>query len=86
MVLSVIEARQDVEGVTDRPQTGETREVYELILSSVHTALGVLLIPCSTHSKTRGRRILTKRRTLSHSEQAVLIARQPFKENYGLQG
>ena len=45
MVSSVIEARQDVEGVTDRPQTGETREVYELIFSSVHTALGVLSWP-----------------------------------------
>ncbi|KIJ93294.1 hypothetical protein K443DRAFT_112249 [Laccaria amethystina LaAM-08-1] len=37
---NVIEATQDVEGLTYRPRTAETREVYELILSSVHTALG----------------------------------------------
>ncbi|KAJ7046921.1 putative RNA helicase [Mycena alexandri] len=36
----IIEATQDVEGLTYRPRTTETREVYELILSSVHTALG----------------------------------------------
>lgn len=36
----VIEATQDVEGLTYRPRTAETREVYALILSSVHTALG----------------------------------------------
>ena len=36
----IIEATQDVEGLTYRPRTAETREVYELILSSVHTALG----------------------------------------------
>ncbi|KAJ3514868.1 hypothetical protein NLJ89_g2119 [Agrocybe chaxingu] len=36
----IIEATQDVEGLTYRPRTAETREVYELILSAVHTALG----------------------------------------------
>ncbi|KAF8156619.1 Sec63 Brl domain-containing protein [Crassisporium funariophilum] len=36
----IIEATQDVEGLTYRPRTAETRDVYELILSSVHTALG----------------------------------------------
>jgi pre-mRNA-splicing helicase BRR2 len=36
----IIEATQDVEGLTYRPRTAETREVYELILSSVHRALG----------------------------------------------
>ncbi|KAG5640834.1 hypothetical protein DXG03_006882 [Asterophora parasitica] len=36
----IIEATQDVEGLTYRPRTAETREVYELILTSVHTALG----------------------------------------------
>ncbi|KAF9474450.1 Sec63-domain-containing protein [Pholiota conissans] len=36
----IIEATQDVEGLTYRPRTAETRQVYELILSSVHTALG----------------------------------------------
>ncbi|KAF9006973.1 Sec63 Brl domain-containing protein [Cyathus striatus] len=36
----IIEATQDVEGLTYRPRTAETREVYEMILSSVHTALG----------------------------------------------
>ncbi|KAF7292175.1 U5 small nuclear ribonucleoprotein helicase [Mycena indigotica] len=36
----IIEATQDVEGLTYRPMTAETREVYELILSSVHTSLG----------------------------------------------
>ncbi|EDR09811.1 uncharacterized protein LACBIDRAFT_325634 [Laccaria bicolor S238N-H82] len=36
MVSSVVEATQDVdhEGITYRPQTGETRAVYEIILSS----------------------------------------------------
>ncbi|EDR13088.1 uncharacterized protein LACBIDRAFT_308544 [Laccaria bicolor S238N-H82] len=85
MVSSVIRATQDVESVTYRPQTGETREVYELIFSSVHTALGVLPIPRSTLSKTRGRRVLTKRRILSHSERAALTARQSFEEIYKLQ-
>jgi len=33
-------ATQDLERLTYRPRTAETREVYELILSSVHTALG----------------------------------------------
>ncbi|KAJ7219396.1 putative RNA helicase [Mycena pura] len=36
----IIEATQDVEGLTYRPRTAETREVYEHILSSVHTSLG----------------------------------------------
>jgi pre-mRNA-splicing helicase BRR2 len=36
----IIEATQDVEGLTYRPRTTETRETYELILSSVHRALG----------------------------------------------
>jgi len=36
----IIEATQDVEGLTYRPRTAETREVYEIILSSVHSALG----------------------------------------------
>ncbi|KAJ7285982.1 putative RNA helicase [Mycena rebaudengoi] len=36
----IIEATQDVEGLTYRPRTTETRDVYELILSSVHTSLG----------------------------------------------
>ncbi|KAF7323081.1 hypothetical protein HMN09_00088200 [Mycena chlorophos] len=36
----IIEATQDVEGLTYRPRTAETRETYELILSSVHSSLG----------------------------------------------
>ena len=36
----IIEVTQHVEGLTYRPRTVETREVYQLILSSVHTALG----------------------------------------------
>jgi len=36
----IIEATQDVEGLTYRPRTAETRQVYELILSSVRDALG----------------------------------------------
>ncbi|KAI0938351.1 hypothetical protein AcW1_001903 [Taiwanofungus camphoratus] len=36
----IIEATQDVEGLTYRPRTAETREVYELVLASVHQALG----------------------------------------------
>jgi pre-mRNA-splicing helicase BRR2 len=36
----IIESTQSVEGLTYRPRTLETREVYELMLSSVHTALG----------------------------------------------
>ncbi|KAH9979649.1 putative RNA helicase [Russula compacta] len=36
----IIEATQDVEGLAYRPRTAETREVYELILSTVHLALG----------------------------------------------
>ncbi|KZS98066.1 Sec63-domain-containing protein [Sistotremastrum niveocremeum HHB9708] len=36
----IIEATQDVEGLTYRPRTTETREVYEIMLSNVHQALG----------------------------------------------
>ncbi|KIJ55099.1 hypothetical protein M422DRAFT_219656 [Sphaerobolus stellatus SS14] len=36
----IIEATEDVEGLTYRPRTAETREVYELILATVHQALG----------------------------------------------
>lgn len=36
----IIEATQDVEGLIYRPRTAETREVYDLILSTVHQALG----------------------------------------------
>ena len=36
----ILEATQDVEGLTYRPRTAETRDVYELILSTVHLALG----------------------------------------------
>jgi pre-mRNA-splicing helicase BRR2 len=36
----IIEATQDVEGLTYRPRTAETRETYELILSAVHQTLG----------------------------------------------
>jgi pre-mRNA-splicing helicase BRR2 len=36
----IIEATQDVEGLTYRPRTAETRQVYELILSAVHHSLG----------------------------------------------
>lgn len=36
----IIEATQDVEGLTYRPRTAETREVYELILATVHQTLG----------------------------------------------
>ncbi|KAF8507301.1 putative RNA helicase [Hysterangium stoloniferum] len=36
----IIEATEEVEGLTYRPRTAETREVYELILSVVHQALG----------------------------------------------
>ncbi|KAK7020512.1 putative ATP dependent RNA helicase [Favolaschia claudopus] len=36
----IIEATQDIEGLNYRPRTAETREVYELILSSIHTSLG----------------------------------------------
>ena len=35
----ILEATQDVEGLTYRPRTAETRDVYELILSTVHLAL-----------------------------------------------
>jgi pre-mRNA-splicing helicase BRR2 len=36
----IIEATADVEGLTYRPLTAETREIYELILNAVWTALG----------------------------------------------
>ncbi|THH28522.1 hypothetical protein EUX98_g5677 [Antrodiella citrinella] len=36
----IIEATQDVEGLTYRPRSAETREVYDLMLSSVHQSLG----------------------------------------------
>jgi pre-mRNA-splicing helicase BRR2 len=36
----IIEVAQDVEGLTYRPRTAETREVYDLILSNVHQILG----------------------------------------------
>src|SRR3984885_11337249 len=36
----IIEKTHEVEGLTYRPRTAETREVYQLILSSVHAALG----------------------------------------------
>ncbi|KDQ16775.1 hypothetical protein BOTBODRAFT_106485 [Botryobasidium botryosum FD-172 SS1] len=36
----IIEATQDVEGLTYRPRTAETREIYELILGIVHRSLG----------------------------------------------
>lgn len=36
----IIEATENVEGLTYRPRTAETRQVYELMLSSVHQALG----------------------------------------------
>jgi len=36
----IIEATQDVEGLTYRPRTAETRQVYELILAAVHSAIG----------------------------------------------
>ncbi|KAG6857079.1 hypothetical protein H0H87_009640 [Tephrocybe sp. NHM501043] len=36
----IIEATEDVEGLTYRPRTAETREVYEHILSAVHNTLG----------------------------------------------
>ncbi len=36
----IIEATQDLEGLTYRPSTTQTREVYELILSTVHQAVG----------------------------------------------
>ncbi|KAJ8080649.1 Pre-mRNA-splicing helicase BRR2 [Marasmius tenuissimus] len=36
----ILESTNDVEGLTYRPRTAETRDVYQHILSSVHTALG----------------------------------------------
>lgn len=36
----VLEATQDMEGLTYRPRTAETREVYELMLAAVHQSLG----------------------------------------------
>ncbi|KAA1478963.1 hypothetical protein DENSPDRAFT_892589 [Dentipellis sp. KUC8613] len=38
--FDIIEVTQDVEGLIYRPQTAETRELYELILLTVHQALG----------------------------------------------
>lgn len=37
---NIIDATQDMEDLIYRPRTAETREVYELILSAVHRALG----------------------------------------------
>ncbi|KAJ3557859.1 hypothetical protein NP233_g11635 [Leucocoprinus birnbaumii] len=39
-ITDIIESTAGVEGLTYRPRTTETREVYELMLASVHTALG----------------------------------------------
>lgn len=36
----ILEATQDLEGLTYRPRTTETREVYELLLGAVHRTLG----------------------------------------------
>lgn len=36
----IIDATQDVEGLSYRPRTAETREVYEVMLSTVHQVLG----------------------------------------------
>ncbi|KAF9267488.1 Sec63-domain-containing protein [Marasmius fiardii PR-910] len=36
----ILESTQDVEGLTYRPRTAETREVYQHMLAMVHTALG----------------------------------------------
>jgi len=36
----ILEATEDVEGLTYRPRTAETREVFQLMLSLVHSALG----------------------------------------------
>ncbi|KAJ9115096.1 hypothetical protein QFC22_005424 [Naganishia vaughanmartiniae] len=36
----ILEATEDLEGLTYRPRTAETREVYELLLGAVHRALG----------------------------------------------
>jgi pre-mRNA-splicing helicase BRR2 len=36
----ILEATQDVEGIRYQPRTAETRTVYELILGTVHRALG----------------------------------------------
>ncbi len=36
----IIEATQFVEGIVYRPRTTETREVYELFLSTIHRVLG----------------------------------------------
>lgn len=37
---NIIDATQDMEDLVYKPRTAETREVYELILSAVHRALG----------------------------------------------
>ena len=36
----IIESTQEVEGLTYRPRTAETRDIYELILYGIHQALG----------------------------------------------
>ncbi|EGO30085.1 putative RNA helicase [Serpula lacrymans var. lacrymans S7.9] len=38
--MDIIEATADVEGLTYRPRTAETREVYQLMLVAVHQSLG----------------------------------------------
>ncbi|CAD6889461.1 unnamed protein product [Tilletia laevis] len=37
---NVLEAAQELEGLRYRPRTAETRQIYELILSTVHSLLG----------------------------------------------
>lgn len=36
----ILEATQEIEGLTYRPRTAETREIYQLIISVIHNALG----------------------------------------------
>ncbi len=38
--VDIVDATQDMEGLTYRPRTTETREVYELLLGAVHRNLG----------------------------------------------
>jgi pre-mRNA-splicing helicase BRR2 len=38
--VDIVDATQDMEGLTYRPKTTETREVYELLLGAVHRNLG----------------------------------------------
>jgi pre-mRNA-splicing helicase BRR2 len=38
--VDIVDATQDMEGLTYRPRTTETREVYELLLGAVHRSLG----------------------------------------------